>query len=217
MSLPCNVMRLHGYPSMDFASFVTGVQRYILLLMWFYNMLLKLNGYTCKQWIRLKEKTILSTLSQVTFQTSFDKDNPDVKTKQPSSLCMKYSRIAALAMMNLAGAQGDFIQLQSETQLRKKLQKFCNTMNGSFDINCIPDGEVKWPLCTNLKIQNSANSFNDLIRNAPDSYTGILDTGTNWNAINNPSLCIPNSIKLLDTPSFLMELLEVCILKRLVK
>jgi hypothetical protein len=67
--------------------------------------LLKLNGYTYRNWIKLKEKSILSTVSQETFQVSFDKDNPDVKSKQPSLLSMKYLRIAALAIMNLAVAQ----------------------------------------------------------------------------------------------------------------
>jgi hypothetical protein len=72
--------------------------------MWFYNMLLKQNGYTYRTWI-------LSTTSPDTFQVSFDKDNIDTRIWQPSSLSKKYLRIAALAMMNLAVAYGDCIQL----------------------------------------------------------------------------------------------------------
>jgi hypothetical protein len=144
-------MPLPGYPSLDFASFVTGVHRYILLHMWFYNMLLKWSGYSYKQWIKLKEKPVLFSVDQDTFKDSFDKDNPEVQSKQPVSVITWYSRLTALAMLTTFVTQVDSIQLQSETSLWKQLQKFCNKMNGSLDINCIPDGEIKWTLRTKIQ------------------------------------------------------------------
>ncbi|MGL5500301.1 MAG: GAG-pre-integrase domain-containing protein, partial [Plesiomonas shigelloides] len=109
--------------------------------------------------------------------------------------------MAALSMLSLLANQADSIQLRSETALRKQLRKFRNKTNGSLDTNRIPDGEVKWALRT--KIQHGAETFNDLLRNAPNSFTGILDTGASWNAINDPNLCDPKSIKLLETPIIL--------------
>jgi hypothetical protein len=142
-SMLCDVMSLHGYPSLNFASFVIGVHRYILLHMWFYNMLLKWNVYSYKQWIKRKKKPILCSVDQDTFQDSFDKDNPEVRFKQSVSVITQYSKLTALAMLTTFVTQVDSIQLQSETSLRKQLEKFCHKMNGSLDINRIPDGEIK--------------------------------------------------------------------------
>lgn len=72
----CNVIPLPGYPALDFAAFVTGVHRCILLYMWFYNLVLKLSGYSYQEWKRLREQPILISLDQNSFQDSFDKDNP---------------------------------------------------------------------------------------------------------------------------------------------
>ena len=189
----CN--EIGGYPEAVFSFLCSNA---ILIHMWFYNLILKFNGFDFNHWIKLNYKPIVPPLFSSV--VSYDKDNPPkprkCKAPRPDSL-IRY-RLAAFAMLNAGLSEGELFSLKSDLQLRKQLRCFRSKVNGSLDISRIPDGNVKLALRT--RIQEMSSAFNDLTREAPNAFTAILDTGASWNAINDPKLCVPGSIRKLENP-----------------
>lgn len=176
--------------------------------MWFYNLMLRFCGYDYWQWVKLTTKLMIPTTVSCqhdSFQDTYDKDNPVPKSGYPKidhvHPFKNQLRLAAFTMLNAGFSNGDQFQLRSQLQFRNQLRRYRSKVNGSLDISKIPDGEVKMALRTRIK--DSSDAFNDFTVHAPNAYTGILDTGANWNAVNDPKLCVPGSVKKLEKPIIL--------------
>ena len=176
--------------------------------MWFYNLMLRFSGYDYWQWVKLTTKSMIPTTVSCqldSFQDTYDKDNPVPKSGYPKidhvHPFKNRLELAAFTMLNAGFSNGDQFQLRSQLQFRNQLRRYRSKVNGSLDISKIPDGEVKMALRTRIK--DSSDAFNDFTVHAPNAYTGILDTGASWNAVNDPKLCVPGSVKKLEKPSIL--------------
>ena len=119
--------------------------------MWFYNLILKFNGFNFDHWIKLNYKPIVPPLFSSV--VSYDKDNPPkprkCKAPKPDSLIRYW--LAAFAMLNAGLSEGELFSLKSDLQLRKQLRCFRSKANGSLDISRIPDGDVKLALRTRIQ------------------------------------------------------------------
>ena len=62
----------------------------ILIHMWFYNLVLKFNGFDYEQWIRLNTKPVVPPF--FSSRWSFDKDNPDKPRKSRAPKSNPYTR-----------------------------------------------------------------------------------------------------------------------------
>ncbi|MGL5917792.1 MAG: hypothetical protein ACRCYM_00920, partial [Cetobacterium sp.] len=187
--------KIGGYPEAMFSSICSNA---IMIHMWFYNLVLKFNGFDYDQWIKMNFKPVVPPL--FSSKVSFDKDNPH-KPRQHKGSKLSYKlrlRLAAFAMLNAGLSEGELFSLKSDLQLRKQLRCFRCKTNGSLDVSRIPDGNIKIALRT--RIQEISTAFNDLTREAPNAFTAILDTGASWNAINDPKLCVPGSVRKLEKP-----------------
>jgi hypothetical protein len=188
-------LKIGGYPAATF-SFIC--YNAILIHMWFYNLVLKFNGFDFEQWTKLNSRPLVNPF--FSSRRSFDKDNPDKprKCKAPKPNHYSRFRLAAFALLNAGLSEGELFSLKSDLRLRKQLRCFRSKVNGSLDSSRIPDGEIK--LALRSRIQDVSAAFNDLTREAPNAFTAILDTGASWNAINDPKLCVPGSIRKLEKP-----------------
>ena len=171
--------------------------------MWFYNLMLRFNGYSYQQWVKINTKLVVPTTvsrHDDSFQDTYDKDNPVPRSCRPKPTQVhpikRRLRLAAFAMLNAGLCNGDQFQLRSDLRLRKQLRCYRSKLNGSLDVTKIPDGNVKLALRT--RIQESSDAFNDFTKCAPNAFTGIVDTGASWNAVNDPELCVPGSIRKLE-------------------
>ena len=96
---------------------------------------------------------------------------------------------------------GELFSLKSNLQLRRQLRCFRSKVDGSLDVTRLPDGPIK--LALRSSIHQLSSDFSQLTKEAPNAFTGILDTGASWNAINDSKLCIPGSVHQLEKPIIL--------------
>jgi hypothetical protein len=99
-------------------------------------------------------------------------------------------------MMNVGLVDGELFSLKSNLQLRRQLQCFGSKVDGSLDVTQLPDRPIK--LALRSSIHQLFSDFSQLTKEAPNAFTGILDTRASWNAINDSKLCIPGSVHQLE-------------------
>lgn len=157
--------KIGGYPEAMFSSICSNA---IMIHMWFYNLVLKFNGFDYDQWIKLNFKPVVPPL--FSSKVSFDKDNPQ-KPRQHKGSKLSYKLrlcLAAFAMLNAGLSEGELFSLKSDLQLRKQLRCFRSKINGSLDVSRIPDGNIK--IALRSRIQEISTAFNDLTREAPNAF-----------------------------------------------
>ena len=137
--------KIGGYPEAMFSVICCNA---IMIHMWFYNLVLKFNGFDYEQWIKLNYKPVVPPLFSSV--VSYDKDNPHKPRKRKASKPNSYLRfrLAAFAMLNAGLTEGELFSLKSDLQLRKQLRCFRSKINGSLDVSRIPDGKIKIALRT---------------------------------------------------------------------
>jgi hypothetical protein len=89
-------------------------------------------------------------------------------------------------MMNAGLGDGELFSLKSDLQLRRQLQYFRSKVDGSLDVTRLPDKPIK--LALRSSIHQLSSAFSQLTKEAPNAFTGILDTRASWNAVNDSKL-----------------------------
>ena len=177
----------------------------VCVWMWFYNIHLKLAGFTWALWSKATRKLVIPNqlVDCLTFEDSFDKDNPVVplskEPKQrhaPTRRLKSLSSLAALATISSMFERHNMFQLQSDLLLRQRLRKSRNCFGG-LDSNKIKPGD----LCAlQAKLQSDDELFSAVTQNNPNIVSSICDTGSSFNVTGNSNLIKPGTMVKLDKP-----------------
>ena len=177
----------------------------VCVWMWFYNIHLKLAGFTWTLWSRATHKLVIPNqlVDHLTFEDSFDRDNPvtplskEPKPKPaPKSRFKSLAALTALATLSSMFESHNMFQLQSDRLLRQRLRKSRNCLGG-LDSNKIKPGDR---CALQAKLQSDDELFSAVTKNDPNIVSAIDDTGSSFNVTNNPNLIEPGTLVKLDQP-----------------
>ena len=201
-----NRRKADGWPSALDMHLFTGFSTVLIIIwMWFYNIHLKLAGFTWQMWSKATTKQVLPTDPQdcLSFQDTFDKDNPikPVKKKPKSKRTPRISKrsaalLTAMATLSSVFQQGRLFQLQSDMTLRRHLRRYRNCFGG-LDSNKIRNGHAAALMA---KIQDDEELFSAVTGNNEDFISTIVDTGSSFCITGSKSLIVPGTLHKIDKP-----------------
>lgn len=177
----------------------------VCIWMWFYNLHLKLAGFSWQVWYRAVTKLIVPKHLEdfLSFRDTFDKDNPVKPTiKQPKSRVPVYKPykkagvMAALATLSTIFQHGNMFQLQSDLLLRRNLRKYRNCLGG-LDTHRIKERDL---FALQAKIRDDQDLFSAVTKNNLNIVSAIVDTGCSFCVTNNPNLFDPGTLEELPSP-----------------
>ena len=178
----------------------------ICVWMWFYNIHLKLAGHTWSTWSKATHKLVIPNQLEdcLTFEDSFDKDNPVVPlckepklTSAPKRSFKSLAALTALATLSsMFEHHNGMFQLQSDLLLRKRLRKSRNCFGGLDSYRIKPGDRC----ALQAKLQSDDELFSAVTKNNPNIVSSIGDTGSSFNVTNNPNLIVPGTLVKLDQP-----------------
>ena len=177
----------------------------VCVYMWFYNIHLRLAGFTWTLWSKATHKLVIPNqlVDCLTFEDSFDKDNPVVPLSQepkpkpaPKRRLKSLAALTALATISSMFESHNMFQLQSDRLLRQRLRKSRNCLGG-LDSNKIKPGDR---CALQAKLQSDDELFSAVTKNHPDIVSAIDDTGSSFCVTNNSKLIEPGTLVKLDEP-----------------
>ena len=164
----------------------------ILIAMWFYNMFLRLGGFSIAQWSKLTTKLWLMLPSSTTwkhaFVDSYDKDNPTPPRHRPRvrSTPSKHSNkrrlLLSLGLLSQRVSAGSVIQLQSEIQSMTQQRKF-RACNGAIDTAKLRHsiGDLQ---AVQSRVKAAQEIFNTKTGGVCSAFNCIADTGCSGSGTN---------------------------------
>ena len=121
------------------------VGSFVSVSMWFYNLNLKAAGFDWQVWKKATIKEVIPTnpIDCLSFQDTFDKDNPIQPVQKQNTPKLSKARpfrrlnlLAALGTLSSMYTYGNIFQLQSDLHLRQRLRRYRNG-SGGLDSNRI--------------------------------------------------------------------------------
>ena len=205
-SRPNRKKKADGWPSaLDMHLFAGLSSLLITVWMWFYNIHLKLAGFTWQLWSKATTKQVLPNDPKdcLSFQDTFDKDNPvkPIKKKPKSVPSPRVSKrtaflLTAMATLSSVFQQGKIFQLQSDMTLRRHMRRYRNC-HGGLDTNRIRSGHAAALMA---KIQDDEELFSSVTGNNEDFISTIVDTGSSFSITGSKSIILPGTLRKLDKP-----------------
>ena len=173
--------------------------------MWFYNLNLKAAGFDWQVWKKATIKEVIPTnpIDCLSFQDTFDKDNPIQPVQKQNTPKLSKARpfrrlnlLAALGTLSSMYTYGNIFQLQSDLHLRQRLRRYRNG-SGGLDSNRIKPGDM---CALQAKIKEDENLFTAVTKSNKEIVSAIVDTGCSFHMTNNIGLLDPSTITTLTTP-----------------
>ena len=194
-------------PTISFVqpNFAFGLLTCVQLHLWFYNMLLKFVGICWDQWAKLTTKLVVPKRRETwtgTFQDTFDKDNPAPTYSRPRKRSdtgltnSKWCLLAAFGVLSAASVSHNVFQLQSETQMFKKLRKY-RGFQGMLNTARLPEPDLK---ALRQVIHLTSDSIEEASPTGDDSFTAIVDSGCSLTCTNSKHDFLPGTLKELSKP-----------------
>ena len=179
----------------------------IVVAMWFYNLFLKVGGFSFNQWSKATTKqwckpvSINATWNEA-FVDSYDRDNPIKPHRRPRvrvpppKRTLPHKLIMLLSLFSHHASAGDNFQLQSEHISQQQLRQY-RGFQGQLNTCKLSIGDLH-------SVQSRVKAANDLFHAATGgtnhAFSSIADTGCSHTCSPEKLDFIPGTLKKLDQP-----------------
>ena len=179
----------------------------VVVAMWFYNLFLKVGGFSFAQWSKATMKQWCRPISinatwKESFIDSYDKDNP-IKPHHrprvrvaPPKKTLQHGLILALSLFGHNASAGANFQLQSEHISQPQLRQY-RGLQGQLNTCKLSIGDLH---AVQTRVKAANDIFHAAIGGDNHAFSSIVDTGCSHTCSNDDQDFIPGTLKKLDQP-----------------